>query len=88
MPQPTDFEARMDQLRERNEALAQSLELTGAMQQVNEREIERVAATVDKLTQKIEVLSDRTAQAMEAITRLSNIVEAHEARISDLEDER
>jgi methyl-accepting chemotaxis protein len=83
-----DFEARMDQLRERNEALAQSLELTGAMQQVNEREIERVAATVDQLAQKIEVLTDRTAQAMEAITRLSNIVEAHESRLSDLEDEQ
>jgi methyl-accepting chemotaxis protein len=88
MALPMDFEARMDQLRERNEALAQSLELTGAMQQANEREIERVAATVDKLAQKIEVLSDRTAQAMEAITRLSNIVEAHESRISDLEDEQ
>lgn len=88
MPLPMDFEARMDQLRERNEALAQSLELTGAMQQVNEREIERVAATVDQLAQKIEVLTDRTAQAMEAITRLSNIVEAHESRLSDLEDEQ
>jgi methyl-accepting chemotaxis protein len=88
MPLPMDFEPRMDQLRERNEALAQSLELTGAMQQVNEREIERVAATVDQLAQKIEVLTDRTAQAMEAITRLSNIVEAHESRLSDLEDEQ
>ena len=88
MPLPMDFEARMDQLRERNEALAQSLELTGAMQQVNEREIERVAATVDQLAEKIEVLTDRTAQAMEAITRLSNIVEAHESRLSDLEDEQ
>lgn len=88
MAQPMDFEAKMEQLRERNEALAQTLELTGSMQQVNEREIERVAATVDKLAEKVEVLTDRTVQAMEAITRLSNIVEAHESRLSDLEDER
>ncbi len=59
MAQPMDFEAKMEQLRERNEALAQTLELTGSMQQVNEREIERVAATVDKLAEKVEVLTDR-----------------------------
>lgn len=88
MAQLFDLEAKMEQLRERSDALAQSLELSNAMQQANEREIERLAATVDKLAQKIDVLTDRTAQAMEAITRISNIVEAHESRVSDLEDEQ
>jgi chromosome segregation ATPase len=88
MAQIFDLEARLEQLKERSDALAQSLELSNAMQQANEREIERLAATVDKLAQKIDVLTDRTAQAMEAITRISNIVEAHESRVSDLEDEQ
>lgn len=90
-----DFEARLDRLTERHEALAQTVEITIAMQQANERAIATLVATVDKLAAKIDKLDDvtnaltaRTIQAMDAITRLSRIAEAHEQRLFDLEDQK
>jgi hypothetical protein len=88
-----DFEARLDRLTERHEALAQTVEITVAMQQTNEKQIAALVATVDRLagkmdvlTGKVDILTERTIQAMDAITRLGRIAEAHESRLSDLED--
>ena len=67
-----DIDQRLDKLTERHEALTQSVELIARMQQKNE-----------EAHQKNEVL---LAHVMESIGSLARIAQAHERRITGLED--
>ena len=66
---------------ERINAIAMHLEIVAGMQVENEKAI----ASNEKA---IATLTERTIQAMDAITRLANIVGAHEERLSGLEGEQ
>lgn len=57
------------------EALTQTVELLARMHMDHEREYHERSLRTD----------ERLAQLMEAMTRLTNIVEAHEQRLDDLE---
>jgi hypothetical protein len=59
---------------ERIDAIAMHLEIVAGMQVDNEKAI---AAN----TKAIATLTERTIQAMDAITRLANIADAHEERL-------
>lgn len=64
---------------ERIDAIAVQLEVVAGMQSANARAI----AANEKA---IAILTERTIQAMDAISRLAPITDAHEDRISELED--
>ena len=63
---------------ERLEALTHSVELLAGMHRDNER-------AIAQLSQRNERLEDLVTQIAEGTLRLLNAVEAHEQRISDLE---
>ena len=63
---------------ERIDAIAMHLEVVAGMQIANEKAI---AAN----ERAIAILTERTIQAMDAITRLARIADAHEDRITELE---
>jgi hypothetical protein len=71
-----DIDVRLDRLTERHEALTLTVELTAAMQQENEKQIGKIA-------EKLDIPTDRTIQAMDAINSLVRIAESH---ISDMEE--
>jgi uncharacterized membrane protein YccC len=66
------IEQTMTRIAERQEALAQTVEIIAGMQRVNE---ERFARS-----------DERLAQLMDTMNRLANIVVAHEQRLDDLEN--
>ena len=53
-----------------------------------DRRMDGLTAKMENLTSKVDVLAERTIQAMDAINRLANIAGSHEDRISDLEDKQ
>jgi hypothetical protein len=69
-------------LEERLEALAQTVELLARMQVDNERLLREHQAECRERSTRTD---QRLAQLMEAITRLTNIDEAHEERLDDIE---
>ncbi len=68
------FEERIDRLTERHEALAMSVELMNG-------HIQSLFSAIDKLVEA----SNRDAENIRALAR---IAEAHERRITDIEDEK
>lgn len=72
---------------ERIDAIAMHLEIVAGMQIENEKAIAANEGAIAKLTAKVDTLTERTIQAMDAINRLANIAGSHEDRISRLEDE-
>jgi hypothetical protein len=64
---------------QRIDAIAMHLEVVAGMQIANEK----VIAANEKA---IATLTERTIQAMDAISRLARIADSHENRPSDLED--
>lgn len=69
-------------LEERLEALAQTVELLARMQVDNEKLFREHQAECRERSVRTD---ERMAQMMEAITRLTNIDEAHEERLDDIE---
>jgi hypothetical protein len=66
---------------ERIDAIAMRLEIVAGMRIDNEKAIAANAKAIATLT-------DRTIQAMDAITRLANIAAAHDERLERLEDQQ
>ena len=66
---------------ERLDRLTGDLEFVATLQRTNEEHI-------GKLIQQGDVLTQRTIQTMDAISRLTRIVGSHEQRIEDMEDRR
>ena len=76
-------EEKLDRLTERTEAIAQSLELLASMH----RELEtQTSAGFARLLAGQAKNDERMGQLMETMTRLGNIIIAHEERIERLED--
>ena len=73
-----NFEERMELLRERHEALAQSVELTAHTVHELSSKMEQNDATIKQILQAI-------AQDAENIRALARIAEAHEHRIDRIE---
>jgi hypothetical protein len=73
---------------ERIDAIAMHLEIVAGMQIENEKAIAANESAIARLTAKVDTLTERTIQAMDAITRMANIVGAHEERLSGLEGEQ
>jgi hypothetical protein len=71
-----NFEEGLEKLKERHEALTQTVEIIAAMQKDNERRAAASAAEFDR----------RMGQVLEAITQLSHIAESHDHRLDNLED--
>lgn len=69
---------------ERIDAIAMHLEIVAGMQVENEKAIAANENAIAKLTAKVDTLTDRTIQAMDAINRLANIAGSHEERISHI----
>ena len=68
---PPNIDQRLDRLTERHEALTQTVELIAAAQMKND--------------ERMGLLTGRTAQLMDTMNRLANIVIAHEQRLEHLE---
>jgi predicted nuclease with TOPRIM domain len=80
------IDERLDRLMERHAALTQTVELLAAAQLKAD---ERMALLEDHLAhvdERLVVLADRTAQLMDTMNRLGNIVNSHEERIEPLEE--
>jgi len=77
------IEERLDKLTERHEALARSIELLVASQRDNERLMQERAIDYE---QRFAQNQQRLAQLMETMTHIKNIVEAHEQRLDDFEE--
>jgi primosomal protein N'' len=71
-----NFDERLERLTERLDALAQSLELTAAMQRDNENANLKMFQTIGN---NFEICLD-------SIKRLENIATAHEQRLDDLDN--
>jgi len=76
-----NIDERLERLTARHEALTQTVELIGHLQQNNE-----------EAHRKNEILLEKNqiliAEIMESVNSLARIAHAHERRISDLEDGR
>ncbi len=64
------------------------LEYISTLQQSHDEQIGRLDEQIGKLAAHMDVLTERTTQAMEAINRLARIADIHEDRISGLEDQQ
>ena len=71
-----NFEESLERLKERHEALTQTVEIIAAMQKENDRRFAESAAERDK----------RMGQVLEFITQLGHIAESHDHRLDNLED--
>ena len=80
-----DFEERLERLRERHEALTQTVELMIHLHQEDHLKHEAALTKHDEALAKNQVLM---AQVLESIDSLARIAHAHERRISNLEDGR
>jgi flagellar biosynthesis regulator FlaF len=69
----------------RLEALAQAVELMAGMQAETERHTQALTQSVELIAAAQTKNDERMGQLMETMTRLGNIVIAHEQRIEDLE---
>jgi hypothetical protein len=77
------IEEKLDRLTERTEAIARSLELLVGMH----RDLEKQTAEGFAKASATQAKNDeRMGQLMETMTRLGNIVIAHEERIERIED--
>src|SRR5215469_12742322 len=79
---------------ERLERLTHTVEFVATLQRTNEEHIGKLieqgdlsTRRVDKLATRMDELTERTIQTMDAINRLARIVESHEQRIEDIENQ-
>lgn len=64
------------------------LEFIATLQQTHDEQIGKLIEQSDRQSARLDVLTERTIQAMDAINRLARIAESHDQRIEDLEDRR
>jgi DNA-binding ferritin-like protein len=64
----------------------QTLDYVATLQRSHDEQIGKLVKKTDFLAERMTVLTDRTIQAMEAITRLARIADIHEDRIDVLEN--
>lgn len=76
---------RLERLTERHEALTQTVDMIAGMHRENERLMEEGFRKNEEAQQANQVL---IRQVVERIDSLARIAQAHEHRISDLEDRR
>jgi dephospho-CoA kinase len=82
---PPNIDQRLDRLTERHEALTQTVELIAAAQMKNDERMAQLAAAQMKNDEHMGQLTERTAQLMDTMNRLANIVIAHEEPLERLE---
>ncbi len=80
---------------ERLERLTETVEFVATLQRTNEEHIgklieqgQALTERMDRFSGRMDLLTERTIQAMDAVNRLARIVEIHDARLDDLEDQR
>jgi hypothetical protein len=64
------------------------LDFIATLQRTHDEQIGKLVEQNALVSERMEVLTERTIQAMDAINRLARIAESHERRIEDLEDRR
>ena len=64
------------------------LDFIATLQRTHDEQIGKLVEQNALVSERMEVLTERTIQAMDAINRLAGIAESHERRIEDLEDRR
>jgi hypothetical protein len=78
-------------LRERHEALAQTVEVTAGMQRENERLFrennQSVREHLDQIGQNFDQVGRNFEMILDALKRLENIAMAHERRLDDIESQ-
>ncbi len=78
-----NFEEGLEKLKERHEALTQTVEIIAAMQKDNER---RAAEGSAEFNRRSAEFDRRMGQVLEAITQLGHIAESRDHRLDHLED--
>jgi hypothetical protein len=80
---------------ERIEALTQSVELLASLHKDGEKRMDRLASVVERMAISVERLNKSHVELEEIVTHVANgaarllqVAEAHEHRISNLEDQR
>jgi ABC-type transporter Mla subunit MlaD len=73
---------------ERMDRLDEELKFVAALQRTNEEDIAKLIEQNSLLSMSMNTLAERSAQMIEAISRLARIADIHEQRIEDLEDQR
>jgi hypothetical protein len=78
---------------QRWDKIEQTLDYVATLQRSHDEQIgklveqgDRNERLIGKLTERMDVLTERTIQAMDAINRLANIAVSHEDRIDKLEN--
>jgi hypothetical protein len=76
------FDESLEKLKERHEALTQTVEIIAGMQKDNERRAAERSAEIDR---RFLETDRRMGQVLEAITQLGHIAESHDHRLDNLE---
>ena len=82
------FDERLDQISQKHQALAETVQIIASMQLENEkahRNNELLLEKNERLQEKNQIL---IADIMESVNSLARIAHAHENRITRLEDDR
>ena len=77
-----NFDESLEKLKERHEALTQTVEIIAAMQKDSER---RAAESAVEFNRRSAEFDRRMGQVLEAITQLGHIAESHDHRLDNLE---
>ena len=77
-----NFEESLERLKERHEALTQTVEIIAAMQKENDR---RFAESNAEFNRRSAEWDRRMGQVLETITQLGHIAESHDHRLDNLE---